>query len=251
VATEKKELERFYLDRFLTLLTPSLTGAIEATEEPDFLITGDHGCTGIEITELHRVHSGKGRPPQADQAMRKRVIGRAKELYEQAGHPPVHVSVFFNEHFPVQKNRVEEMAQAIVNLAVKNRPALGGSTQEQYDWENRDYFPEDLHQISVHSFPTINRAFFAAPGATWVSHLTPEDVQRVLDAKEAKYAAYTARCDAAWLVINCDGPLMSTWFEFEAAAISGTFRSSFDRAFIVRHFAAKVHELRVRNTQRR
>jgi hypothetical protein len=99
---------------------------------------------------------------------------------------------------------------------------VSGLTREQYDWENRDYFPEDLHAISVHSFPSATRPFFNAPGATRLSHLTPEDVQRALDAKEPKYATYKAQCDAAWLVINRDVAFMSTWFEFEA---DGNFRN--------------------------
>jgi hypothetical protein len=246
MATQKKELERHYLDRFLAHLVLPLAGDVNPGEEPDFVIASGDRRIGIEMTELHREHAGPGRPMQADQAMRKRVIERAKELYDAAGYPPVHVSVFFNEHHPVQKEAVEPLAKAIVHIVRRNMPASDESAREDYDWVNRSYFPENFIEISVHNLPVITHSFFNGPGATWLADVTREDIQRVLDAKEGKYAAYRKRCDEAWLVINCDGEFMSTWFDFDNADLAGPFRSVFDRVFLVRHFANAMHELKVR-----
>jgi len=246
MASNKKQRERYYLDRFIELLVPPLKGSIETTEEPDFLVTNEAGCLGIEVTELHRTHTGEGRPLQAEQSMRQRVIERANEIYELSGHPPVHASVCFNIHYPVQRHRVEELANNIVSLVVRNTPGLGGTRREKCNWENRDYFPEGLHMVFVNRLPRITKSFFRAPGATWVPNLTPEDIQRVLNAKERKYKAYLQQCDSAWLLINCDVPLMSTWFKFNLEAVSGTARSSFARVFVLRHFANRLYELRLK-----
>ncbi|TFY98842.1 hypothetical protein [Ramlibacter humi] len=246
MATQKKELERHFLNRFLSHLVPPLDGEVEPGEEPDFVIASGGRRIGIEMTELHRKHAGSGRPMQADQAMRKRVIDRAKELYDAEGHPPVHVSVFFNEHHPIQKEAVEPLAKAIVGTIQRNMPASGEASRETYDWVNRAYFPEHFIEISVHNFPVMTQSFFSGPGGTWLVDVTPDDIQRVLDAKEGKYTAYRRRCEEAWLVINCDGEFMSTWFDFDNEALAGPFRSGFERVFIVRHFANAMNELVVR-----
>jgi len=248
MTSDKKKGERYYLDRFLRLLAPPLDGSIEAHEKPgfpDFLVTNGAGCLGIEVTELHRTHTGEGRQLQADQSMRQRVIERAREIYDRSGYPPVHASVFFNKRYPVQKQRVEELANFVVNLVVRNTPSLGTRRHEKYRGENRDYFPEDLHIVSVNRFPNMTQSFFGAPGATWVPGLAPEDIERTLNKKERKYNAYLQHCDSAWLLINCDARSMSTWFNFNLEAVSGTFRSSFERVFLLRHFASQLHELRL------
>src|SRR3569623_486038 len=102
MTSDKKKGERYYLDRILRLLAPPLDGRIEAHEKqgyPDFLVTNGAGCLGIEVTELHRTHTGEGRQLEADQSMLQRVIDLAREIFDRSGYPPVHASVFFNIRF--------------------------------------------------------------------------------------------------------------------------------------------------------
>ena len=174
--------------------------------------------------------------------MRQRVVARAQELYGAGGHPPVRCTVFMNNAH-IRKDQVEELATAIARIAVRNLPGPNSSTKESYEWTNRSYFPELLDTVAVHRLDPITENFFSCPGATWVAPLSSADIERALASKEAKYRTYRKKCDEAWLLINADIGAMSTWYEFDPAAIAGPFKTSFNRVFVLRHFGSKLHEL--------
>jgi hypothetical protein len=239
----KKEVEVVYFDRLKSAMPSFPDGIVEPTEEPDFLVRSPNNVLGIELTELHR-EAPQGVPPeQASEAMRHRVVARAQEIYAATDNPPVRVTVFMNDRIHIKKGEVESLASAISQIAIRNLPGQNSSREESYEWTNRAYFPEILHSVTVHRLDVLTRSFFSVPGATWVATLAPEDIERALQLKEAKYATYRLRCDSAWLVINADIGPMSTWFEFESEALEKPFRTSFDRVFVLRHFGNKLFEL--------
>lgn len=238
----KKEVERHYFDRFRQLYQPFPGGVITSTDEPDFLVVDERQRTGIELTELHRESQPGQAPLQAMEAMRHRLAARAQDLYVQGGGPPVRCTIFMQE-VHIEKSQVESLASAIVGIAKRNLPVANASLSESYDWTNRDYFPEIIDTVSVRRIDAITETHFNCPGATWVPKLSSSDIIRTLAAKEPKYAAYRARCDQAWLLINADIGAMSTWFDFESDALSGPFCTSFDRVFLMRHFGQALHDL--------
>lgn len=239
----KKDIETIYFERFRSAFVNFPSGRIEPTEEPDFLIHRQGSVLGVEITELHREPESGKRPMQADEAMRRRVVARAQEIYETSGQPPVNVSAFINDSIRIEKSEVEPLANALFSIVVRNLPGPNSSREEQYDWTNRSYFPEVLHTVSVHRLDAITKSFFSCPGATWVGDLTPADVARALSSKESKYAAYRRQCEEAWLVINADLGSMSTWFEVDERSLLTPYQTNFDRLFVYLHFSAKVIEL--------
>ena len=241
----KKDIELHYLERFKALVDNFPSGTITPGEEPDFVIDTTHGSLGVELTELHRVVPPGSTPPQASEAMRHRVVGRAQEIYVAGGHPPVRCTVLMQDKH-IQRQEVEGLAEAIVQIAVKNLPAPDTSVREEYDWVNRSYFPEIFDSITVHRLEGMTVTHFNCPGATWVASLSAADIERVISAKESKYAAYRSRCDEAWLLINTDIASMSTWFEFNSAALVGSFETSFQRVFVMRHFGNVLRELRLK-----
>lgn len=242
----KKEDEAFYLQRFQALLPSFPEGRIEPFEEPDFLVFRSDSILGIELTELHRKTPVGASPQQAREAMRQRVIERAQEIYLAANHPVARVTVFIHEGTHVGRHEVEPLANQICDLAVRNLPERNSSGEEFYEWTNRAYFPEIIDNIRVHRLDAITETNFICPGATWVASLSRTDIERALEAKEPKYSAYRKSCNEAWLVINADVRSMSTWFQFDSAPLSETFKSSFDKVFVLRHFGGKLYELDVR-----
>lgn len=244
----KKDIECFYLERFQALLPSFPKGKIEHFEEPDFLVSRSDSILGVELTELHRKTPAGASPQQAREAMRQRVIERAQEIYLAENHPAARVTVFMHEGTHVGRLEVERLANQICDLAVRNLPERNSSSEEFYEWTNRAYFPEIVNNIRVHRLDAITETHFNCPGATWVASLSRADIDRALEAKEPKYSTYRKSCNEAWLVINADVRSMSTWFQFDSAPLSETFKTSFDRVFVLRHFGGKLYELDVRRT---
>jgi hypothetical protein len=240
----KKDIESYYLTRFKELLPDFPPGTVTPTEEPDFLVETPLGHLGIELTELHIAAPPGSVPLQASLAMRQRTVDRAQAIYAAGGHPPIRCTVFMSDEH-IQKPEVEGLAAAIARIAIKNLPPACGSVREDYNWLNRDYFPERIHSVAVHRLEAITRTHFNCPGAVWVPHLTTEDIERALEPKDEKYPAYRTRCTAAWLVVCADTTAMSTWFEFEPPALAATYRASFERVFVMRQFGNVLHELTV------
>jgi hypothetical protein len=146
----------------------------------------------------------------------------------------------------IKKPEVEMLAIDLADLVALNLPPPNSTTRLPTGWEDTQAFPSILHSLSIHRLDVVTKPFFNSPGATWVASLTRDDVERALSSKEPKYAAYRARCDEAWLIINADIESMSTWFEFDPEVLSEPFTTRFDRAFVVEHFGGKAHELSLR-----
>jgi hypothetical protein len=216
---------------------------IEPSEEPDFVVHSAAGRLGIELTELHRSSDPGTHPLQAQEAMRRRVLARAKDLYVEAHGPSLHVSVIFYDPPVISKAEVEPLAQQLADIALRNVPSVGQTHLEEFDWQERGVFPEHVQRVAVYNVPLTNGPFFTAPSATWVADLAATDVQSALDSKNPKCAAYRVRCDSVWLLINCNTDFLSTWFEVDPIALQRKFNSDFDRAFLLSHFSGQVFEL--------
>lgn len=241
----KKEIEFWRLERFKSFIPDFPDGYIEATEEPDFVIRGAR-VIGIELTDLHRETKPGQVPEQASEAMRKRVIARAQDIYIARQLPPVIASFFVDDRIHLKKREIEPLAESLADLVAKNLPGPNATTELPAGWEEAKQFPAILHSLSVHRLDAITKTFFNSPSATWIKNLTREDIDRALSNKDRKYSAYRARCDEAWLVINAGIESMATWFEFDGEVLTDTFTTCFDRAFLVQHFGGKAHELKLR-----
>ena len=245
VPVSKKEVEAVYLERFRTLLSSFPEGRIEPSEEPDFLIWRPSSVLGIELMELHRETPVGTSPQQAREAMHRRVIERAQELYVAGGHPAARVTVFMHEGRHIERAEVDRLARDICGLAIRNLPGPNSTGEEFYEWIKRAYFPDAVNNVRVYRLDAQMETHFNCPGATWVASLSRTDIERALAAKAPKYPAYRKSCDEAWLIINADLRAMSTWFQFDSEGILGFFETNFERVFVLRHFGNKLSELAV------
>ncbi|QDJ45576.1 hypothetical protein CBR71_06995 [Bordetella hinzii] len=163
--------------------------------------------------------------------------------------PVVLVSILFNTHHRPQKSQVEGLAQAIVGFVKQKLPEMGGRHEEEYDWINREYFPEQISHMSVTRLPSITKTFFGSSGATWLATLSEQDLARVVPDKDKRYEDYRSRCDEVWLIIDTNtGDSMSTWFEIEPEKLTTPIDTRFERVFIVNRFGRELHEVKTTKT---
>ena len=241
----KKDIELRRLECFKRLISNFPRGRIEPTEAPDFLVHDESRVVGIELTDLYRQAS----PPQAQQAseaMRRRVVARAQEIYASRQYPAVIATLFFNDRVPIKKAEVEPFSAEIADLVSKNILDANSSVEIRANRPDARRLPKVLYEFTVHRFDTVTKTFFSAPGATWAAPLGRADINRALASKAPRQLVYKTRCDEAWLVINADiAESMGTWFDFDSPPFMAPFETNFDRVFLVEHIAGKVHELRV------
>lgn len=240
----KKDEERWALDRFLALLPESGLTAIQPHEEPDFIALLGPRRIGIEMTRLHWRQTVAGRPRQEQESLRRHVRRLAEQLYADRGPAGIQVSVHFNPHVLLNKVAVERVATHIANWAAAHVPASDQSFQEEYDWLNRDYFPEELTCLRIHRGEWISRPRFSLPDADYVPELAISDVQRALDAKGARHSRYLVNCDEAWLVISINTDRLSMTFEVSDGVTGVTYKSPFARVFLLQHMTSQLSELR-------
>lgn len=239
----KKDLERRYLDRVRELLTDFPQGAIYEREQPDFVINTADQVIGIEVTELHRANDSQPVPMQGREAIREQIVQRAKALYDCAGAPPIDCSVYLRD-LSYRRTDIEPLAAKIAAMAVRNIPPEGSlARREQYDWFNREYFPEVVDYIRVARFDGLTESFFGTAGSTWAEPLTPDTVRAVIDTKDGNIDEYMLQCAEVWLVIVTDSRTMSTWFSSADRVKQAAFTTRFARVFILRSFGKELIEL--------
>lgn len=240
----QKQIERAQLDRFLSVASGLPSGLIVEAEEPDFLILCEN-TIGVELTDLYWSAQPGVAPFQAVEGLRSRIAELAEHNYSSRGLPPLHVSIHFNPNYSLTKRDVPGLATAISDLVEANLPAEGGVYREEYDWDNRAHFPEELLLVSAWRLASLKRSFFSAPSAAFIPDMSREDIERILLAKANKVERYLRKCDQIWLVINCDGGNLSNVFDVDEEVFRTAFETPFDRVFVFRHMAGKVHELRL------
>lgn len=240
---EKKDVERAQLEVFCQLFPNFPVGEIAESEEPDFLVTTGAGVIGLELTDLYWDAPTGQRPRKSQESVRYQVCERARDEWRAAGFPPVHVAVHFSENRELKKCDVELLARSVVDVAHRNLPDQEGSAEESYGWTNRNSFPEELDTVSVYRLDVLTKAHFSAPDAAFIPDLHRGDVERALRSKEPKYTNYRKKADEVWLLVNINGAPLSTTFDAVDDAVNATYRSSYDRVFILVHSDKKLCEL--------
>jgi hypothetical protein len=241
----KKEFERRQLERFIKIFPAFPTGQIEDFEEPDFVLHTNSHEIGIELTDLYWSSSPDTVPRQSQESICANIVRRACDSYSKLSLPALHVSVHFNYRHTLLKADMVPIAEKIVKVVSRNVPSAGNSFREEYNWFNRDYFPEKVHAINSWHFDSMTESFFSAPSAVFVPPLKKEHINEVLTRKEKKYQQYRKRCNQIWLLINADGSQLSTAYDFDPALLNERFTTSFDRVFLMRHFPQVAFEFKV------
>lgn len=240
-----KEIERLKLNRFAELSMLLSNGDIYNFEEPDFVIYQPNRILGIELTDLFWEEKTGIIPQQAVESLRWRIAESAGRIYDEFGLPPLYACIHFNQNYIPHKDEVSRVSIAIAKVVAANVPDEGDHYHENYNWQNRNYFPEEVERIGVSRFFGIDRTFFAPMEASFIPDLETKDIERTLARKESKLKEYRNWCDEVWLLINCDIGQLSTDFAHDSNIFSKEFSSGFDRAFLLRHMADKIHELKL------
>jgi len=246
---DKKEQERFFLERFLEQIgvVPTL---IVDREGPDFLIELEGRNIGIEVTHLHIRDTAEGPLAQAVESVTTRIVVEARQLYTASGAPPAQATVIFDSWIRPEKiNRTlvaRQLAELIQGMCLK--------TWERKIWrsneEANDHHPLMGSVTVVHTLgvPDQGMGHWTASQAVWVAPLTPERLQTRITEKSAKINAYQEAAHENWLLVVADGMKPSQAFSVPPDFATGQVSSPFERTFFYRYPDGEVIEVGIQTS---
>jgi hypothetical protein len=241
----KDELESIYLNGFAKAIQDFPVGRLVKSENPDFLVHSAPGTIGVELTRVFRKPAEDESPLREQESLRERVAELAKVRYSESGRPPVHVSIFFNDQVALRRQDVELLAGQLVSLTMRLMPNSGERREEEYNWINRDYFPEPLSLVRVHRAEQLRKSIWSTPSAEYLTQLSFSDIQSLIATKDARVPDYLKQCDRVWLVLCTCGEGLSSYVEFAEDAVQGVYQARFERVFAYK-WSSAVRELAVR-----
>ena len=214
-----------------------------ASESPDFLIRFGEQVVGVEVTRLLPPGElGKG-TPQAQAALRKRVMREAQTAYTATGSPPLHVSAIFLDHAPLSGGRVAELATGVAKLLVARAAGFSPYCQDAIEPIN---LTDELSEVAMLHFirvPSDDFGPWTATSVGWVRSAAESDVLDVLSRKEKKLESYRSSVSEVWLLIVVElfeaGEIVRATIEVERFAVA----TQFDRVFALYSLRGDVQEI--------
>jgi hypothetical protein len=242
--TSKKDIERYHLELFRETCSDFPLGMITDSEEPDFVIDNGAAAIGIELTELYREAPESGRPMQAWEKLAEVLVEEACSIHKLRGGPVLTVRVEFDLGSKFGRARRSEVASKLAELVLASCPAIGDDVKLENEYDDLDAFPEEITRIRIQRSPYRSRAHWSAPRAAFIPRLNVELLQERIDEKNKRAAVYRKRTPEIWLVVIYNLSLsLASSFERCGEAFTQTYRSDFDRTFMLDAFGRSSVEL--------
>lgn len=236
-----KAQERAIVQQLLASLSNAPTGALEDSEEPDFIVCSAGIRIGVEVTELYE-RRREGNAAAAEFHQVNVVIDRAQDMAQAQGVPPACVVVEFAIR-GVSKRRAPDLASELVAIVKGAMPAHGQCRTLCQTYMTSSVLPVEIDQVDImrledHMSPSWTQIDAAFANQDLVGHL-----QGCMDRKRPKHATYLKRCDKCWLVMYGSGLPGVAFFAPDAPIETHKFFTPFERAFYFNGFSGHPVEL--------
>lgn len=225
--SEKKALERSFLDKVIAIHPDFPSGTIVETEQPDFLILGESHVTGVEVVSYVR-GQGKHRGGSVDrrnETLKQEIAEEARQVFESCHSDPLMVRFLWHSAQPLRKADVPDIGASAAKIVGYYIPqTLFDSTRIAGNELVDTALQEFVSSISVTR--VRNQALWSSVDAGFVS-VPASELQELLTSKNAKVQDYLQRCDEVWLLIVADGRYISSTADLPEDIEQVHFRSAF------------------------
>lgn len=242
--SQKKEHERFLLERFIE--TSGLRIEIEEDEReaPDFLVRFESRLIGVEVTELFISHDTPSKSLQAQESIAKRIVARAQHLYKESGGSPAHVSVCFGPGCDLRKLNREKTADTLATFMC----SLNLATWQRFDWRPEEItspIPYEITFINSLGVPSHEMSHWSVAQAGWAAPLKADTLQARIDEKAKRLPAYISIVSENWLLIVADRTQPSQLFNLNANLDTSSILNPFSRCYFYAHPVGHILQLGV------
>lgn len=241
---DKKEQERFFLQRFLERMGVAAIG-IEGREGPDFLVHLPDRSIGIEVTRLHIRESSPEPLLQAVESVTERIISKAQKLYMGSDGIPALVTVLFGVNVRPEKVQRDSVARGLVGIVLE-MALQPGEHQEWRSWDEENFespLAEVIDTVYAWAVPDPGMARWRTSRVGWVAPLTPERLQSRIHEKSGKIDSYLRTTSENWLLIFANGMNPSQAFSVPGDFPSDQVSSPFERTFFYKYPDGDVLEI--------
>jgi hypothetical protein len=242
----KKGRELAHLLSFKKVCPFFPNGEINCSEKPDFLVNGDNYLLGIEHTEIFQPGTSDGKSLQAQDNLGQRITRKASNLYPKHHLQTLLVQIFFNYRATINKQDIDRLTKAVVNLVEKTHVEPKGTVTLKKTKDNSDDFPNEILRIHISDSPNGKESQWRCSSAGFIPKLTPEHLQQKIDQKEQKLDNYNSDCSEIWLLIVADNSRIPTSIELSELATEYQYSSRFERVFLFWNSTKRYFELKVR-----
>lgn len=242
----RKDLERWYLDRFLQSLQYNQIGMIEPSEGPDFLIATSNGKLGIELTRIYNRQISNGIIPREQEGLEDITIRLAEQKYKEKCNLPVYVHVFFNDSTKLTEEKANFLSDMLAMIVGQSNPTLAEYSVTDDNFE----LPDELNEIFIRRLPQSESIFWESPKAGWFPQLSSRQIEEEIARKEKKLILYRKKCNTTWLLLIIEGFGTASTLSISKEALTTTYTTGFNKIFLFRNFESKSHELRISIVER-
>ncbi len=237
-----KARERHFIELFKGAYPNFPAGKIiadENQERPDAIVVTDQGKVGIEITSLHD-DKLKRRESECEKA-----VLEARKIYEKLKLPKLHVSVHIGGENSFNRTNRERFATAIANLVAANVPPPGKYVAVKNDFNDPARFPYEIDSIYIYQYSWPDENNWTAPSAGLYRENFVDELQNVISEKDLKLNGYMPDCKEQWLLVVAENSSPSTFFDPSEITVSHSYKSAFDKVFVMELFRVKLFELKL------
>jgi hypothetical protein len=203
----------------------------EHRDRPDFMVSMDGSRIGIEVTRYSpEVNPGVPRPEE-QVSLQHWTLELARDMYFDAGGPPISVHAVFDRYRVLTKKRARELAEQISTYLLGSSKKWLVYRRREYGDLVRDKFLPELASLDAIRVSPDRHAAWITGQVGWSLRAQKEDIRRVALRKENKLAAYRKSCDAIWLLIVFD--ILGNEFEMRPPVepVEFAISTGFDRIF--------------------
>ena len=168
---------------------------------------------------------------------------KASSAYAATENPPVLVSVLFNSSYRVAKSDVARLGRSLFELAVRNLPEEDATSEEEYEWTNREWFPEEFLRVAVARFSFLTSSHWSAPDFGYIPNCSPDLIQVAISRKIEKFPVYASTFPECWLLVVADDFHLSGELQLPAEVLSHVYASPFARTYLFQTFSRRVYRL--------
>jgi hypothetical protein len=230
-----KDQEDWIARTLLASVMPDALGSLLRCSPPgpDFLFRRLNDPIGLEVTTLRGCADASGRPLAAAEGTEDKILGQAQRRHHERSLPPAQVFVIWKPAQPPVSRKVTSIAEALVDAVAAKAQVEASFRALRVSCRAWPALSPAVESILIWTGPTLRQVLYQGGNGTFVPDLTAETIVAALDAKERKVLGYRAFAQEIWCGLGILGIQGSSVFSVPTALRSESFRSSFDRVYIV------------------